>query len=581
MAYNEGDFVLIEEAQYIAKKFIGEIQSNLKNNSYRLYVYIFPEDTIEGRQPYMSSQEVFFTPSQMVYNLSGNKKVEQKVEVLTLEEYVDKKYINAEKLECPLYFFRQTYLIERNRFEPENLPSICYCQEIFNPDIPFKKCLCGTYFHPDCLLQINTSKCWADNCDFDCNLLLSEEERFQKKRIISGEIKEGNINFAELEKDYKDYNDEKERLQRIQEGNLINIHNRIRDSDSDSDNDNDYDSDSDSDNDNDNDYNSDSDSDSYRKKKYNNKRNKNKNNKMDIDNEERKEQLDKDDEIDIIENEERNELLKELEKDCIMRENGRILILDIFKRCLVMIKNDLSLLEDYKNCEKKDIYREIKNRNFTKVKKHLNKLTLNVESILYDLYKKTGDYSIYFNFIKKNKDINLNNIDFLIKLILDIITPEEIIKGDLPSKKEDKEEVEKEISKEINDTKSKFSNLKIQFKSNVINHLIANQELDGAWEANEDNMKFMKCINIEYTNINDFKNNNKKALDELFGEEIDDDILMTIIFICILENYQDKEKIEYNLEKAYEIVKLHIKTFNKEFVAKFIDKILMNKIDNN
>ena len=143
----------------------------MENDNYNFYVYIFPEDTLEGRQSYMSSFEVFFTPTQTTHYLSGEE--QQKVEVLSsIEDYVNKKYFNSEKSERPLYFYRQTYLIEGNRFEPQILPTICYCHQIFNPDIPFKKCSCGSYFHPDCLLQSKSKKCWADNCD----LLLNEED---------------------------------------------------------------------------------------------------------------------------------------------------------------------------------------------------------------------------------------------------------------------------------------------------------------------------------------------------------------------------------------------------------------------
>ena len=211
MEYNEGEFVLIEDYNYKAKKFIGEIGTKLKN-SYLLYVYIFPEDTIDGRQPYMSSNEVLFTPNQISYCFSGDKKKEQKVKVLSLENYVDKKYINDEEnFEWPLYFFRQTYLLEGNKYIPDILPNICYCHQIFNPDYPFKQCICGSYFHTDCLLQTNTNKCWTDNCDFNCDTLLSEQEQFQKRRITSGEIKMGEINIKKLEEDF--YN-EKEKLLR-------------------------------------------------------------------------------------------------------------------------------------------------------------------------------------------------------------------------------------------------------------------------------------------------------------------------------------------------------------------------------
>ena len=228
MVYSEGDFVLIKDGTYKAGKFIGEINKKMEN-TYLLYIYIFPEDTLDGRQVYMSSNEVFLTPSQTTYNLNGDKKNEQKVKVLNLEDYIDKKYINAEKLECPLYYSRQTYLLERNIFDPDTLPNICYCQQIFNPDYPFKKCKCGRFFHPDCLIQIKTSKCWADNCNFNCDTLLSEQEQFQKRRITSGEIKMGEINIKKLEEDF--YNEKEKLLQPEQYVNSDNDNYRDKDSD--------------------------------------------------------------------------------------------------------------------------------------------------------------------------------------------------------------------------------------------------------------------------------------------------------------------------------------------------------------
>ena len=140
MNYKEGDFLLIKDESYKAKHFIGEIAGNANNNKkndndqYTLLVYIFPEDTKDGRQAYMSSFEVFLTTNQKTYFLDGIE--QEKVEVVTLEEYINRKYNKDE--ECPsLYFKRQDYIIEKNLFSPEELPRICICQQIFNPDIPF------------------------------------------------------------------------------------------------------------------------------------------------------------------------------------------------------------------------------------------------------------------------------------------------------------------------------------------------------------------------------------------------------------------------------------------------------------
>ena len=95
MDYKTGDFLLIKDETYKAKHFIGEIQKKIDkaNNIYLLYIYIFPEDTIDGMQSYMSSYEVFLTPVLQTYVLDGSK--EEKVEVVSLEQYINRKYNNS------------------------------------------------------------------------------------------------------------------------------------------------------------------------------------------------------------------------------------------------------------------------------------------------------------------------------------------------------------------------------------------------------------------------------------------------------------------------------------------------------
>ena len=186
MNYSKGDYYLIEDKKYKAKKYIGEIIEVKKINLCLLNIYIFPEDTINGRQPYMSQFEVFLTGSQSLYQFTGIK--EQQVRVMKIEEYILRKYEINEKMAYPLYYYyRQTYSIEKDIFYPEILPSICYCQEIFNPDIPFKKCICGNIFHPDCLLQTNSGKCLSKICNYNCNNLLSDEEQIKKIKLLYGD----------------------------------------------------------------------------------------------------------------------------------------------------------------------------------------------------------------------------------------------------------------------------------------------------------------------------------------------------------------------------------------------------------
>ena len=203
MNYSKGDYYLIEDKEYKAKKYIGEIIEVKNDNLYLLNIYIFPEDTINGRQPYMSQFEVFLTGSQSLYQFTGIK--EQQVRVMKIEEYILRKYEINEKMAYPLYYYyRQTYSIEKNIFYPEILPSICYCQEIFNPDIPFKKYICGNIFHPDCLLQTNSGKCWSKICNYNCNNLLSDEEQIKKIKLLYGDTQNEIKNITkDIDDDFK------------------------------------------------------------------------------------------------------------------------------------------------------------------------------------------------------------------------------------------------------------------------------------------------------------------------------------------------------------------------------------------
>ena len=111
MLYKKGEYFLIQDNNYKANKFIGEILDQKERNLYLLNVYIFPEDTKDGRQYYMSQYEVFLTSSEVLY--SFDKKNEVKVEVTTIEEYISRKYISNEKVKYPLYFKRQIYCCEK------------------------------------------------------------------------------------------------------------------------------------------------------------------------------------------------------------------------------------------------------------------------------------------------------------------------------------------------------------------------------------------------------------------------------------------------------------------------------------
>ena len=286
------------------------------------------------------------------------------------------------------------------------------------------------------------------------------------------------------------------------------------------------------------------------------------------------------DEINVLDNKKRMHLFNELEDEeyIFFRENGRRLIFDIFKRCLIMIISDFSFLEKYKKYEKKKFYKLIQKKDFSRAQYKIKKISENVEENLYNIY--SFHLSTYSNIIKKFNEINNNNYNFLIKVIFDEYTLDEInnYKNEDLLKKDVKEVEEKNENKINIFDDIKNENIKFEINSDNIEKLIFNQKLDGTWEANEDNMKY---LNIGYKDLYEFKNKNKIFLDELFGEEkmkeINDDLLMTIIIICIFEQIDhDKEKIISSFEIAFENIKKNINIFNKEFIKRFIDKLFIN-----
>ena len=179
--YHIDDYYLIIDPSYNAEKFIGRVNSIGQNGIVTLNIYIFPEDTNEGRKQHMSYYEIFLTKNEMSYKLSGN---ETQVNVTDLPNFIKRKYIQKEDLSVrQLYFQRQKYL-ENGQFEPA-LEKICYCQQYFNPDIIFKACTCGSIFHPICFMRSETNKCWNKKCNIDCSIFFSPEEMFDKKKKIN------------------------------------------------------------------------------------------------------------------------------------------------------------------------------------------------------------------------------------------------------------------------------------------------------------------------------------------------------------------------------------------------------------
>ena len=193
ISYNRDDYYLIKDLNYKAGQFIGKINS-IGPQEVNLIIYIFPEDTEEGRKQHMSKSEVFLTEKKMSYNFTGN---ETQVIITDFNNYINKKYIKKEDTSfLPLYFYRQSYL-ENGTFIP-SLQKICYCKQYFNPDYVFKICKCGCYFHPICFMINDTNKCWNENCSIDCSIFFPPKEVSNiKKNIVQSRINPTNYKSPE------------------------------------------------------------------------------------------------------------------------------------------------------------------------------------------------------------------------------------------------------------------------------------------------------------------------------------------------------------------------------------------------
>ena len=158
-------------------EFIGKIVEKNENGFYALKIYIFPESTKIGRQEYMGSNEVYSTEKIISYKFTGQNEV--KIELIPFDRYINLKLKNTQ-LDNDIYFFRQSYSFESNKFNPENLPIICYCKKILNPNLPFKQCICGNFFHSECFIKESTNECWASDCHYNCNNFLDFSQRLEK-----------------------------------------------------------------------------------------------------------------------------------------------------------------------------------------------------------------------------------------------------------------------------------------------------------------------------------------------------------------------------------------------------------------
>ena len=184
MKYNINDCYLINNynKDLNLKKYIVKIIQINENQSTMLKIYIFPESTKNGRLPYAGKNEVYSTTKEISCKFIGENST--KIELIDFESYINLKLSNKQ-MGNDIYYYRQSYSFETNKFTPERLPLICYCKRILNPDKPFKQCICGNYFHIGCFIKVKTNECWSENCHYNCNNFLDMSQQIKKLANMS------------------------------------------------------------------------------------------------------------------------------------------------------------------------------------------------------------------------------------------------------------------------------------------------------------------------------------------------------------------------------------------------------------
>ena len=120
--------------------------------------------------------------------------------------------------------------------------------------------------------------------------------------------------------------------------------------------------------------------------------------------------------------------------------------------------------------------------------------------------------------------------------------------------------------------KSKYGIMKIEICYGNIKSLVKAQKINGLWLADENNFSF---LNIGNKTMDEFKKNNKAKLEKIFEKNnINDDILMTIIVIGFIEKFvKDKQKMKLIIQKAKKEIKKNYQNYNEKIQKDFNDEI--------
>jgi hypothetical protein len=196
--YQIGDHVIIlrDTSQVVGK--IEEFFTEDNITSIRYNDYYSPDRTSAGKQDHNSKQELYKTDE---IEKAPMTHIKSKCEVLKFDFYIKKLLTQKEKkptcqLDGNTFFVRQKYSVEIDHFAPD-LPTTCYCDQIFNPDKNFIQCKkCKELIHLECFLLGETKKCFNSSCNNNI------EEQMQTQGIKNpSEVMIGNKRRRENEEE--------------------------------------------------------------------------------------------------------------------------------------------------------------------------------------------------------------------------------------------------------------------------------------------------------------------------------------------------------------------------------------------
>ena len=449
MKYNINDCYLINDynKEINLKKYIVKIIQINEDQSTILKIYIFPESTKNGRLPFIGKNEVYSTTKEISCKFKCENST--KIELIDFDRYISLKLSNKQ-IGNDIYYYRQSYSFETNRFTPERLPLICYCKKILNPDKPFKQCICGNYFHIGCFIKVKTNECWSENCHYNCNNFLDISQQIQKLSNMS------DINYSEI-------NIKKQRS--FQPNNKQSFYNY-----------------------------------EYNNELLNKKTKRKESENQKIDNNALNISKKSTSMTSIKSKEDKNENSLNIPKKAksqiifgnvnrnqeqINREKGQSIIYKVLSEGYNLIENNHSFKRQY---ELTDSLSKI-----TKI--NLSSFSKQIEENLFFLYK--SNPSSYKNYLQEFNKLKKDSQDLLLKIILGHYTPKDIsnFQGDDFLSDEKKKEKEKHKRSVIEKMKYKKEDDKIQFSMAKGNLLSINEEFI---ENNNEN----ENINLNLTRLN-------------------------------------------------------------------------------